>query len=127
LPTLLAAAGTKPDAAYPSDGENLLPVLTMGAAPRSRKLYWRYKTPGQRAMRDGDWKYLSIAGNEFLFNVVKDPRERANLRARQPEIFARLKSEWDTWNSTMLPEKTEPTLLQNPARFVPDRYSVPQK
>ena len=33
LPTLLAAAGGAPDPAFPSDGQNLLPVLT-GAAPR---------------------------------------------------------------------------------------------
>ena len=30
-------------------------------------------------MREGDMKYLKIAGNEFLFNVVEDPLERANL------------------------------------------------
>ena len=33
LPTLLAAAGTAPDPAYPPDGMNLLPVLTRRAAP----------------------------------------------------------------------------------------------
>jgi hypothetical protein len=45
-----------------------------------------YKAGGQRAVRDGDWKYLRITGNEFRFDVVKDPRERANLKG----IFARL-------------------------------------
>jgi arylsulfatase A-like enzyme len=74
LPTLLAASGTQPDPAYASDGENLLPALT-GVAPHPRKLYWRYKAGSQRAIRDGDWKYLRIAGNEFLFDVVQDPRE----------------------------------------------------
>src|SRR6266851_759496 len=38
LPTLLAAAGEAPDPAYPSDGINLLPILTQNAAPISRKL-----------------------------------------------------------------------------------------
>ena len=76
LPTLLAAAGTQPDPAYPPDGENLLPLLTGGAPPHPRKLFWRYKAGAQRAVRDGDWKYLQIAGNEFLFDVVEDPRER---------------------------------------------------
>src|SRR5262245_57550722 len=33
VPTLLAAAGTSPDAAYPSDGEDLGPVMTGRAAP----------------------------------------------------------------------------------------------
>src|SRR3984893_10783988 len=83
VPTLLAAVGTSPDAAYPSDGEDLGPIVTGRAAPHARKLYWRYKAGSQRALRDGDWKYLRIAGNEFLFDVVKDPRERANLKDRQ--------------------------------------------
>jgi arylsulfatase A-like enzyme len=88
--TLLAAAGTSPDPAYPSDGEDLGLVMTGRAAPHPRKLYWRYKAGSQRAVRDGDWKYLRIDGNEFLFDVVQDPRERANLKDRQKDVFDRL-------------------------------------
>ena len=33
---------------------------------------------GQRALRDGDWKYLQVDGNEYLFNIPADERERAN-------------------------------------------------
>src|SRR5262249_29588300 len=58
VPTLLAVAGSQPDAAYPSDGMNLLPALTANAAPVPRKLFWRYRYNGQRAMRDGDMKWL---------------------------------------------------------------------
>jgi arylsulfatase A-like enzyme len=71
-PTLLAAAGAKPDPAYPSDGMSLLPALTQNAAPVSRKLYWRYNEKSQRALRDGDLKFLKIRENTFLFNVVED-------------------------------------------------------
>src|SRR5205814_5931388 len=49
MPTLLAAAGTAPDPAYPMDGMNLLPVLTGAAPVQSRTLYWRYKANAQRA------------------------------------------------------------------------------
>src|SRR5205085_2338630 len=108
VPTRLAATGTSPDAAYPSDGEDLGPIATGRAAPHPRKLYWRYKAGAQRAIRDGDWKYLRIAGNEFLFDVVKDPRERANLKDRQKDVFDRLKSSWEAWNDTMLPERATP-------------------
>src|SRR5262245_66407796 len=90
LPTLLAAAGTQPDQSYPPDGENLVPVLSGRAAPHARKLFWRFKAGEQRAVRDGDWKYLKIAGNGFLFDVVKDPRERANLKDRNKDVFDRL-------------------------------------
>src|SRR5262252_6545650 len=47
LPTLLAAAGGAPDSNYPSDGENLLPVLTGSAPVHARTLYWRYKANEQ--------------------------------------------------------------------------------
>lgn len=104
LPTLLAAAGGAPDPAYPSDGINLLPSLQRGAAPVSRKLFWRYKGNAQRAARDGDYKYLKILDNTFLFNVLEDPLERANLKERHPEIYHELTQAWLKWDSAMLPE-----------------------
>jgi arylsulfatase A-like enzyme len=107
MPTLLAAAGGAPDPTWPPDGMNLLPVLVQNAAPVPRKLFWRYKSNAQRAMRDGDMKWLRIRDNTFLFNVVSDPLERANLKDRQPELYRKLVSEYETWNATMLPETPE--------------------
>jgi arylsulfatase A-like enzyme len=104
LPTLLAAAGTVPDPAYPTDGMNLLPVLSGKAPSVPRKLYWRYKANAQREMRDGDLKFLKILDNTFLFNVVSDPLEKANLKDRQRNAYRRLVREWYEWNATMLPE-----------------------
>jgi arylsulfatase A-like enzyme len=107
MPTLLAAVGVSPDPAFPPDGMNLLPVLTGAAAPTPRKLFWRYKANAQRAARDGDYKFLKILNNTFLFNVVEDPMERANLKDRQKEIYDRIVAEWFDWNATMLPEVDE--------------------
>lgn len=104
--TALAAAGVSPDPAYPMDGVNLLPVLARNAPLIPRKLYWRYHYNEQRAMRDGQMKYLRIGGNEFLFNVVEDPLERANLKQRQPAVFQRMVEEYEAWNATMLPDVT---------------------
>lgn len=104
MPTLLAAAGVSPDPAFPPDGTNLLPALTQNAAPVERKLFWRYKANAQRAARDGDYKYLKILDNTFLFNVVEDPMERANLKVRRKDIYDRIVAEWGEWNATMLPE-----------------------
>jgi arylsulfatase A-like enzyme len=103
LPTLLAAAGGTPDPAYPTDGMNLLPLLLGGQAPQARTLYWRYYAAEQAAAREGAWKYLKIAGREYLFNTAEDERERANRRSHEPALFARLKAAWEAWNSTMLP------------------------
>jgi len=104
LPTLLAAAGAAQDPAYPSDGMNLLPQLSEGASPVERRLFWRYKALWQRAARIGDWKYLKILDNTFLFNVADDPMERANLKERRKDVYDRLVAEWNAWNATMLPE-----------------------
>src|SRR5690348_6362817 len=102
--TLLAAADAGADPSYPLDGMNLLPMLTQNATPVPRKLFWRYKANAQRAMRAGDYKFLKILDNTFLFNVVDDPMERANLKLRRKDIYDRLAGEWQQWNAGMLPE-----------------------
>jgi arylsulfatase A-like enzyme len=107
MPTLLAAAGLTTDPAFPPDGIDLLPMLTQNAGLVERKLFWRYKANQQRAARDGDYKYLKILDNTFLFNVVQDPMERANLKARRKDIYDRITAEWYEWNATMLPEIDE--------------------
>jgi len=107
LPTLLEAAGAKPDSAYPSDGMSLLSTLTKRAPPTPRKLFWRYHANAQRAFRDGDLKWLKIRDNTFLFNVVDDPLERANLKDRLPDAYRRMVGEYDAWNRTMLPENPD--------------------
>jgi arylsulfatase A-like enzyme len=127
VPTLLAAAGVSPDPAYPSDGIDLLPLLGAGAAPRTRKLFWRFKSNAQRAVRDGNFKWLQIRGNSFLFDVVADPQERANLRDRHRDVFDRLAREWQEWNSTMLPELPESATAVLPAADVADRYGLSSK
>ena len=80
-----------------------MPILTQNTAPVERKLFWRYKANAQRAARDGDYKYLKILDNTFLFNVVEDPMERANLKERRKDIYDRIMAEWYAWNATILP------------------------
>jgi arylsulfatase A-like enzyme len=103
LPTFIEIAGAKTDPAYPPDGMSLVPALTQATPPVSRKLFWRFKSNEQRAVRDGDMKYLEIAGNAFLFNVIDDPLERANLKNRQPDVYKRLVAGYADWEATMLP------------------------
>ncbi|WP_082616878.1 sulfatase [Massilia sp. Root418] len=123
LPTLLAAAGTQPDAAYPSDGQNLLPVLLGEQPPAERTLFWRYKANAQRAVRAGDWKYLKINGNEYLFNVEQDQRERANLARKHPERLAELKQQWEAWDASMLPISDDVRTHGVGAKAQADKYS----
>jgi arylsulfatase A-like enzyme len=103
LPTLLAAINQQPDSAYPPDGVDLMPSLLGQREPYARTLFWRYKANHQRAVRSGDWKYLKINDNEFLFDVNVDQRERANLSKRHPDVLAVLKAKWSAWDRQMLP------------------------
>lgn len=103
LPTLIEAAKAEIDPEYPTDGISILPILKGIKASHDRQLYWRYKSQNQRAVRDGNWKYLKINDNEFLFDVFEDQRERANLKEKYPEIFARLRAKWNSWNEGFLP------------------------
>lgn len=104
LPTLLEAAETNVNPTYQPDGLSILPVLTGNEQVKSRNVFWRYKGNAQRAARIGDYKYLKILANEFLFNVVDDPLERANLKNRLPDTYQSIRLEWLKWNRVMLPE-----------------------
>jgi arylsulfatase A-like enzyme len=102
VPTLLAAAGAASDPSSPPDGIDIAPQLKGGAAV-SRKLFWRNKYNAQQAMRDGEWKYLKIQDNTFLFHMLDDPLERANLKERRRDLYDRMVAEWRGWDATMLP------------------------
>lgn len=65
---------------------------------------------GQRALRDGDWKYLRVDGNEYLFNIPADERERANLTNREPDRLTAMREEWTRWNESMPPIPTDATI-----------------
>src|SRR3546814_11174755 len=43
-----------------------------------------------------------MLGNSFLFNVVDDPLERANMKARRPDIFEDLVKKYEAWDRGML-------------------------
>ena len=101
LPTFLAAAGGRQHPDYPSDGIDIMPAIR-GETVADRMFFWRFNNKGQEAARHGEWKYLKIAGNSFLFNVVDDPLERANLKHREPQKFTELQTAFTAWNKTML-------------------------
>ena len=120
--TMLDAAGVKADANYPLDGISLLNVLKQPAQTFPRPLHWRMNHRGQRAMRDGDWKYLRVDGNDYLFNIPADERERANLGNRQPERLTAMRAAWETWEATMPPIPADATVsLGYSAKDMPQR------
>ncbi len=108
--TLLEAGGGQADPDWPIDGVSLLKVLREPAQRFERTLYWRMNHRGQRALREGDWKYLQVDGHEYLFNIAKDERERANLAAREPERLERMRAQWLAWDASVPPIPMDATV-----------------
>ena len=120
--TLLDAAGVHGAPGYPLDGVSLLPVLRDASRSFHRPLHWRMNHRGQRALRDGDWKYLRVDGNDYLFNLPSDERERANRASREPQRLAAMRAAWEAWNDTMPPIPVDATVsLGFSARDMPQR------
>ena len=109
--TALAVAGVPMPEDTALDGCDLSPMLRGDAQPVERTLYWRMKERGQRAVRRGDWKYLRVAGTEFLFDLGYDWRERTNFAADHPELLDELRAQWCEWDKGMLPLPAEETLI----------------
>ena len=97
--TFLDAAGVAPHADYPLDGISLLNVLQDPQSTIERELFWRMKYRDQKAMRAGNWKYLSLEGNEFLFDLAKDARERANLGRREAARLEAMRMRYRDWEA----------------------------
>jgi arylsulfatase A-like enzyme len=109
--TFLDAADIAPHPDFPLDGVSLLQDH-----PR-RELFWRMKFRSQKAMRSGSWKWLSIEGDEFLFDLAKDQRERANLAKRQPGTLSELRKRYYDWEATMppIPDDARVSLVYGPS------------
>jgi arylsulfatase A-like enzyme len=99
--TMVELAGATADPSLPFDGVSMLPVLRDAKHQFERPLYWRMNHRGQRALRMGDYKYLRVDGNDYLFNIPADERERANLAKHQPEKLQSLRAAWEAWDATV--------------------------
>jgi arylsulfatase A-like enzyme len=95
--TMLEAAGAAPHPEYPLDGMSLLRVLEQPEQIFERELFWRMKFRNQKAMRSGHWKWLSLDGDEFLYDLSKDERERANLGKRELARVAAMRARYAEW------------------------------
>ena len=115
----LDAAGVSPHPDYPLDGVNLNSVLRSPSRTVERDLFWRMKFRSQKAVRSGKWKWLSLEGNEFLYDLARDPRERANRAKREPERFAELRARYAAWEKTVppIPPDARVSLIGGPAEL----------
>jgi len=99
--TILDIAKVNPSRNYPLDGGSLLPVLLKPEKTFERDLFWKMLFRNQKALRSGDWKYLSVEGDEFLFNLARDERERANFGKRDPKRLAAMRAKYLAWEGSL--------------------------
>jgi len=118
FPTLLAAAGVKPESVAPLlDGVNLLPLFDRRMEARSRAIpFWDHtRDLGHAALLDWPYKLHTNpapgrgrnagAGEPLaavlLYDVVKDPKETTDLAAEQPERVAKMTAALKEWQQSV--------------------------
>ena len=99
--SIVRAARTRPS--RPFDGIDVLELVEAGRPVQRRSLFWRARRADRtrKAVRDGDWKYISLADakgtEEYLFDLAADPAEQNNLLTTRPQITRRLKQLLQEW------------------------------
>jgi arylsulfatase A-like enzyme len=112
LPTVLDAAGTTYPTTYderkiaPADGKSLAPIFRGEQRTGHDVLYWNYAKG--RAVRQGDWKLVSVAkGTWELYNLAEDPVELNDLAAEHPDRVQELATRWRKWHDAAPPKPTK--------------------
>jgi arylsulfatase len=102
----------------PMEGVSLRPLLAASAGnPASlppRLLAWEHE--GNRAIREGQWKLVSLATAPWeLYDMESDRVEMNDLAASQPERVKDMSAKWEVWakRTNVLP-RPEATLAANP-------------
>jgi len=100
VPTILAAAGLDPAAAFdpagpPPPGRNLLPAFARDGSVAHDYLWWYHE--GNRALRVGDWKLVAAGaeGNWELYNLGGDRAESNDLANSRPDKRNELRATYE--------------------------------
>lgn len=126
LPTFCELAGAKLPSAYAPDGVSQVDALLgKSESRRSKPLFWKMmnRWPAWKSIPDHwpgyavvhqNWKLLSSSDGKHLelYDLVKDPLEKNDVKDRHPEAVAQLTKLLDDWRRT-LPEKADATCFSS--------------
>jgi arylsulfatase A-like enzyme len=105
-PTLLAAAGLKPDGTAPLDGEDLTPLLSGRGSLRRKEIFFHYPNYAWHrdnrlggAVRADNYKLIKFYDDDSveLYNLAEDIGETRDLAARMPDKAAELERKLEAW------------------------------
>ncbi|PZX61338.1 arylsulfatase A-like enzyme [Algoriphagus ratkowskyi] len=98
VPTFLALAGDKETDMNMFTGLDLLPHLTGKTAPlANREMTWKFTI--SRAIREGDWKLVSIPDRmPMLYNLADDPSEQNDLALKNLDKTTYLLKKLGNWD-----------------------------
>jgi arylsulfatase len=110
MPTFIEVTGGKYPVYFnenkiqPMEGISLMPALTGKKLKRTNPLFWEHE--GNRAVKDGDWKLVSVYDNvakKFksweLYNLKSDRSELVDLSAIFPDRLNQMIDDYNEWSS----------------------------
>jgi arylsulfatase A-like enzyme len=123
-PTLLNLAGASAaKAKQPLDGLDVWGTISQGEpSPRTEIVY--DIQPFRAGVRQGDWKLVwrtPLPQAVELYDIAKDPSEKENVAAANPDEVARLQKRGNELAADMIP----PLALQTEFKAMKERLSLP--
>jgi arylsulfatase A-like enzyme len=135
-PTLLKLAGAGLEQPLPIDGEDAWPTIAEGR-PSPHEDILLNVTPGNGAIRCGDWKLVhngSIGANNTgekvnrnvfeLFNLTEDPYEQNSLADEHPQKLRELKRRLELYAGQAVKPNVPPNRMPKDFK-VPETWGHP--
>lgn len=100
---------------YGGEIRSLLPALADQPIPRTAPLFFEHD--GSRAVRDGQWKLVSVVGDAWeLYDLQSDPTEMRALASAQPERVRALAAKWAEWAQRARVDASVNPFARNPPK-----------
>jgi len=115
-PTLLSAAGLRPQEGQIIDGEDITPVMTQKGPLKRKAIHFHYPNYAFHrsnrlggAIRQGKYKLIKwyLDGSVELYDLSTDISEKVNIADKKPKIAAQMKADLEAWlkaNNAQMPE-----------------------
>lgn len=112
MPTILDLSGTSYPKNYhnfeiqPAEGLSLLPIITGKKWNGHDYLFWEHE--GSRAVREGQWKIVSLPKSNWeLYDMESDRSELNNLARSNPDKVAAMEVQYYNWAAKVGVKKIE--------------------